>query len=85
MQLSMRTWPQLSSSRKQLEAIANRSLYSTQVNGTNIGQLDSSQLRITKTTTPKPLTPAEKLVFGCQFTGSLCFSAIFALYYESNR
>ena len=36
-----------------------------------IANLDASSVKIDKTTTPKELTPAPKLVFGHTFTGSL--------------
>jgi hypothetical protein len=39
-------------------------LYSTQ----KLAQMDASKLTITKTTTPKELTPPEELVFGRTFT-----------------
>lgn len=39
-------------------------LYST----SKLAAMDASKLTITKTTTPKELTPPEKLVFGNKFT-----------------
>src|SRR5262249_41281708 len=50
------------------------SLYRQQ-NVEKLQKLDPTQLQITKTTTPKQLTPPQDLVFGRTFTGTRCTSS----------
>ena len=47
----------------------NRHFSSTPAVASRLAGLDPSKLKVTKTSTPKELTPAKDLVFGKTFTG----------------
>ncbi len=65
--------PRLASQTFASQRLWQRNFGVTASAASQLAALDASKLSITKTTTPKELTPPKDLVFGKTFTGRACF------------